>query len=144
MLACRRVSFPASRPQNIVLSLPLIPLESVLWRGRTNPKQWPSAGGIEKASHAIPQASLALQPLWPLTIWSWSGPVSLAAAQLSPARDRRFPGIPAWPYGHGFAAALGQSLPPPALWFPEGHLAEIQINGVLASIGKPLICHKTA
>lgn len=72
------------------------------------------------------------------------GPVSLPAAPLSPARDRRFPGIPAWPYGLEFAAALGQSLPPPALWLPEGHLAKIQINCVLASTGEPLIHHKTA
>lgn len=33
------------------------------------------------------------------------------------------------PYGHGFAAALSPSLPPPTLWLPEGHLAEVQING---------------
>lgn len=68
-----------------------------------------------------------LQPLWPLTIWSWSGTSVLTSCTTSLGQEQTFPGLPTSLMGMGLQ--LPHSLPPPALWLPEGHLAEVQING---------------
>lgn len=122
-----------SRPQGLELA-PRAPSHSsrlsVPFKGpclpggdRTHSLQWPSASGTPKTSHPIPQApQTPPAPLAPHHLVLVRDPCPYQLRYFL-GQEQTFPGLPA------SLMAMGPPLPPPTLWLPEGHLAEVQING---------------